>query len=421
MPSFGDALRRAALGAHRLHLLARRRRRARTTRRCSCAKHVDETIDLAKGAALFDRRRAARFPIVGQIMEPGRAVPPAGRRGRGARGLRRTDDRVPGPLARHARRHGRARTRPTIAVPREEDDGEAGGEAAAARRWRRLRGDAEAGGEARSGRRDPWGEDGGGARRRPAAVRVLGRRSASSFPVRSPTGIRKPYFIFGDRPTRCDLWFLDLAKQTPPRSSSATAATSSRPLDAARRHRRPPLREGRVVGRLQAPPALSAGVAFAEEPVRARSRSRSGTAPAASAATSAASPPGGRLRRAAEKPSRRRARWRRPALGVLVLELASSRGHAAARLERPREVSAVSSGGSDVQDDLRPRRQLRLLEPRDRRRASTWARPSSRRWSAATSTRPRCTTTASSRWSTRCPRSTSRRPSSSGSARSTTA
>ena len=42
------------------------------------AKHVPDPIDLAKGAASFASAPAARFPIVGQIMEPGRSFhPPA--------------------------------------------------------------------------------------------------------------------------------------------------------------------------------------------------------------------------------------------------------------------------------------------------------------------------------------------------------
>ena len=42
------------------------------------AKHVKEPIDLTKGTARFASARVARFPIVGQIMEPGRAFhPPA--------------------------------------------------------------------------------------------------------------------------------------------------------------------------------------------------------------------------------------------------------------------------------------------------------------------------------------------------------
>ena len=42
------------------------------------AKHVLDPIDLTKGAASFETARVARFPIVGQIMEPGRSFhPPA--------------------------------------------------------------------------------------------------------------------------------------------------------------------------------------------------------------------------------------------------------------------------------------------------------------------------------------------------------
>src|SRR5258708_21832630 len=41
-------------------------------------KHVQDPIDLAKGSASFASAPAARFPIVGQIMEPGRSFhPPA--------------------------------------------------------------------------------------------------------------------------------------------------------------------------------------------------------------------------------------------------------------------------------------------------------------------------------------------------------
>ena len=42
------------------------------------AKYVQDPIDLKKGAASFESARVARFPIIGQIMEPGRAFhPPA--------------------------------------------------------------------------------------------------------------------------------------------------------------------------------------------------------------------------------------------------------------------------------------------------------------------------------------------------------
>ena len=42
------------------------------------AKHVQDAIDLTKGTASFGAAPVARFPIVGQIMEPGREFhPPA--------------------------------------------------------------------------------------------------------------------------------------------------------------------------------------------------------------------------------------------------------------------------------------------------------------------------------------------------------
>ena len=41
------------------------------------AKHVQNPIDLAQGAASFESARVARFPIIGQIMEPGRAFHPS--------------------------------------------------------------------------------------------------------------------------------------------------------------------------------------------------------------------------------------------------------------------------------------------------------------------------------------------------------
>ena len=40
------------------------------------AKHVKDPIDLTKGAAIFASASVARFPIIGQIMEPGRSFHP---------------------------------------------------------------------------------------------------------------------------------------------------------------------------------------------------------------------------------------------------------------------------------------------------------------------------------------------------------
>ena len=90
MPAFVDGAHgRAALGDHRLHRLAvgsdgpgyanlvrrQARRRARSTSR--------------KGAASFAAAPVARFPIVGQIMEPGRSFHPPATSVTGAGDLRR--------------------------------------------------------------------------------------------------------------------------------------------------------------------------------------------------------------------------------------------------------------------------------------------------------------------------------------------
>ena len=41
------------------------------------ARPLEDEIDAAKGAALFEGAPSARFPVVGQIMEPGRAFAPS--------------------------------------------------------------------------------------------------------------------------------------------------------------------------------------------------------------------------------------------------------------------------------------------------------------------------------------------------------
>ena len=63
------------MGDHGLHRLAVGDERARL-HQLVIAKHVDDPIDLAKGAASFAAAPAARFPIIGQITEPVREFHP---------------------------------------------------------------------------------------------------------------------------------------------------------------------------------------------------------------------------------------------------------------------------------------------------------------------------------------------------------
>jgi mono/diheme cytochrome c family protein len=171
------------------------------------ARMVREPIDVAKGTASFSTAPVARLPIIGQIMEPGRAFsPPA------------TSVTVQAiydaeSIAVLVRWHDRTAEKtgqngPALQVPVEEE------EAASA--------------ESKPAADDPFGD----AVAAPAAAAPAGQdpfaeaapaTPASEFsdavaiqiPADTPTGARKPYFLFGDAENAVDLWFFDLATAGP--------------------------------------------------------------------------------------------------------------------------------------------------------------------------------------------------------------
>jgi mono/diheme cytochrome c family protein len=178
------------------------------------ARHVDDAIDLAGADALFEKAPMARLPIVGQIMEPVRSFhPPA------------TSVRVQAIYdgqsvalrlswndmsAQKSGRNG-----PMLPVPPEEEkepepEGAAAGPAGGG--W----GDEEAAPAATAKPAakgdDVWGEE-------PAAAAgpasEFSDAVAVQWPMQTPTGARKPYFLFGDAGNPVDLWFMDLAKPEP--------------------------------------------------------------------------------------------------------------------------------------------------------------------------------------------------------------
>jgi mono/diheme cytochrome c family protein len=186
------------------------------------AKHVLDPIDLSKGAASFESARAARFPIVGQIMEPGRSFhPPA------------TSVTVQAiydaeSIAVLVRWHDMSAEKagnngPSLPVPAEEEEEGAPAPGATA---------AESGA---GGAKSPFGEaevtpapagqTTGGAQQPvdPFAQEQAPAAAPSEFsdavavqiPSQVPTGARKPYFIFGDGQNSVDLWFFDLARPDP--------------------------------------------------------------------------------------------------------------------------------------------------------------------------------------------------------------
>jgi mono/diheme cytochrome c family protein len=178
------------------------------------AKHALEPIDLAKGAANFASAAVARFPIVGQIMEPGRAFHPP-TTSVTVQAIYDTES-----IALLVRWHDMSAEKsgqngPSLPVPPEEEEevavvpgGEGGGASAGAEGG--VFGDAEV--APTPDAQDPFAE----AEAAPAApASEFSDAVAIQFPSQVPTDARKPYFIFGDAQNAVDLWFFDLARSEP--------------------------------------------------------------------------------------------------------------------------------------------------------------------------------------------------------------
>ena len=169
------------------------------------AKPVQDPIDVAKGAAIFDSAPVARFPIIGQITEPGRSFhPPA------------TDVTVQAiydteSIALLVRWHDMGADKagkngPSLPVPPEEEESAPGEGSPAA--GESPFGNAEV--AATQPAADPFAE---------AAPAVQASEFSDAvaiqLPSQVPAGARKPYFIFGDAQNPVDLWFFDLARPDP--------------------------------------------------------------------------------------------------------------------------------------------------------------------------------------------------------------
>jgi mono/diheme cytochrome c family protein len=172
------------------------------------AKHVQDPIDLANGAASFESAPVARFPLVGQIMEPGRAFHPlttsltvqAIYDAESIALLVRWHDMS----AQNAGKNGLS-----LPVPPEEEELAPGG---APSSGASPFGDAEvAPGAAQPPAQDPFAE----AEAPAAPPSEFSDAVAIQIPSQVPAGARKPYFIFGDAQNSVDLWFFDLARPDP--------------------------------------------------------------------------------------------------------------------------------------------------------------------------------------------------------------
>ena len=178
-------------------------------------KHVQDAIDVTKGASSFASAPVARFPIVGQIMEPGREFhPPA------------TSVLVQAiydedSIALLVRWHDMSAQKTgknglSLPVPMEEEEepaaagtgGEAGGAAAGGDN---PFGDAEVKQAPAGQAANPFEEAEGPA----VPASEFSDAVAVQIPSQVPAGARKPYFIFGDSQNSVDLWFFDLARSEP--------------------------------------------------------------------------------------------------------------------------------------------------------------------------------------------------------------
>jgi mono/diheme cytochrome c family protein len=193
------------------------------------ARHVQDQIDLAKGAASFESAPVARFPIIGQIMEPGRAFYPAAT---SVTVQAIYDAESIAILVRwhDMRADNSGKNGPSLPVPQEEEEAPAAGgapglpagasakagDSSGASVW----GDEEAApadqGQTPDSAQDPFAED-PFADTADAAVppSEFSDAVAIQIPSQLPVGARKPYFIFGAPQNSVDLWFFDLARPEP--------------------------------------------------------------------------------------------------------------------------------------------------------------------------------------------------------------
>ena len=169
------------------------------------AKYVPDPIDIARGTASFASAPVARFPIIGQITEPGRSFhPPA------------TSVTVQAiydaeSIALLVRWHdmgadNMGKNGPFLPVPLEEEESAPAG---AQETGTSPFGEAEVAAEQQAA--DPFAE----AVAPSAKPSEFSDAVAIQIPSRATTDARKPYFIFGDAQNPVDLWFFDLARPNP--------------------------------------------------------------------------------------------------------------------------------------------------------------------------------------------------------------
>jgi len=178
------------------------------------AKPVQDPIDLTKGAASFASAPVARFPILGQITEPGRSFhPPA--TSVTVQAIYDTESIALLVRWHDMRPDTTGKNGPSIPVPPEEEESAPGG---AKPTETSPFGDAELV-PAPTAAADPFADQAPAA---PASE--FSDAVAVQVPSAVTSGARKPYFIFGDAQSPVDLWFFDLGRPEPVQFSGRGSA-----------------------------------------------------------------------------------------------------------------------------------------------------------------------------------------------------
>lgn len=182
MPSFGDTIEETARWdlVHYIASLAGSEE-ARYSNYVE-AQSIEGNLDLSKGKEIFKNARAALFPIIGQIIEPGREFQPAAHEIE-VKAVYNADD-IALSLSWH---NMTAETSGSNAPDLTVSETVSG-----------------------AGSADSLFADA------PAPVaETFSDAVAVQFPSTWEGGIKKPYFIFGDKTNPIDLWFADLAQAQP--------------------------------------------------------------------------------------------------------------------------------------------------------------------------------------------------------------
>jgi mono/diheme cytochrome c family protein len=181
------------------------------------AKKVQKELD-PNDAKLFEDAEAAYFPVVGQIMQPGRDFhPPCN--GITVHAVYNETD-LAFELSWHdLRADTTGKNGPEIAVPAAEDEGEKPATKPATEGGGNVWGEEEQAApaakpaEAAKSEGNVWGEEEATAAPPAPAGSEFSDAVAIQLPVSIPATIRKPYFIFGDKGDPVNLWFADLGKK----------------------------------------------------------------------------------------------------------------------------------------------------------------------------------------------------------------